>query len=284
MKYISEKLVLIILSQILNGCVANKQEIKVDIKKKDGLYQHNKDEIASCEKDIESISSSKTIDTNETKILMDDIPSKHFSGIVSASILNKNLYIKIIDEDLYEEIKAPLSYTVVTVTNKKCTDIWIKPKYANKELKTKTGNIQWKESEYSHKILVTYKNNTQDFYIRTKNKTNIIDLDKKIPNEEFTNLNIKIECEDCDLLNNEYKNIFNEASNAVILNYNPEKNENKLTFNKIQKNISVKNKNNIFEEKKGVIENIQQIKEKCIELGFKPNSDKFGKCVLELTE
>ena len=33
-----------------------------------------------------------------------------------------------------------------------------------------------------------------------------------------------------------------------------------------------------------VINNLDEVKNKCLELGFKPNSEKFGKCVLELTK
>ena len=203
--------------------------------------------------------------------------------MISTSIL----YIKIIDKGLYEEIKAPLSYTVVTITNKKCTDIWNKPKYANKELKTKTGNTQWKNSEDKHKILITYKDKTQEFYIRTKNEINKLDLGNKIPSEEFKNINLIIECADCDLLNNDYQNIFDLATNEIVLNYNSETNENKINFSKASKNEIVKNTKNTSNEQnieKYVIENIQQIKEKCNELGFKPNSEKFGKCILELTK
>ena len=33
-----------------------------------------------------------------------------------------------------------------------------------------------------------------------------------------------------------------------------------------------------------VINDLDEVKNKCLELGFKPNSEKFGKCVLELTK
>lgn len=38
------------------------------------------------------------------------------------------------------------------------------------------------------------------------------------------------------------------------------------------------------EPSESLISNLEEIKTKCQELGFKPKSDKFGKCVLELTK
>jgi hypothetical protein len=214
----------------------------------------------------------KILETETSKFESYYEPSKIFSGIQSVKLKNTKLTINFKNKILYEEYKAPIVDRVRQTTYKLsgCIEKDKAVSGSDRTKKIKTGKTKWKDIEMMHKIKILGFDKEYQFVVDSKS-SNEIDLNN-VMIEKNINANIVIEiiCESCNLLGESEKKLYTGITDRVSININE--------LIKIEDN-SIKN-----QKINQVINNIDDLKHKCTELGFKPNSEKFGKCILELTK
>jgi hypothetical protein len=243
-------------------------------------------------------------------------PSKILSGIESVELNNAKLTLKIENKALFDEYSAPnvknikqISYeahnltgtftpvgSIVWLFNPKlmndytfgCTENQKLGEEVDISQKYKNGKSKWMDVHKSHKIKISGLDKEYIFNTN-QNLTNEIDLTNFILNNNLkNNTEIKVECESCDLLNEKEKKLYPKLKKFVFLN-NEEFNKNKeIITNKYDTNekTNIKKEKKLLYEKKheSIIKNLDSAKEKCKEFRLKPNTDKFGKCILNLTK
>ena len=254
--------------------------------------------------------------TSEVNSFYEQEPSKILSRIESIQLNNTKLKINIINKGIFEEYSAPIvekirqvSYeshnftgtftpvgSIVWLFNPKlmndytfgCTENQQLGEEVDTSQKYKNGNIKWMDVNKSHKIKISLLDKEYIFNTN-ENVTNEIDWTNIIlKNNLEKNTEIKIECESCDLLNESEKKLYPTLKKFVFLNTEEFNKHKKIITNKYdtneKKNIT-KEKDILYETKhESIIKNLDSIKEKCEEFGLKPNTDQFGKCILNLTK
>jgi|GEM_PF-1928315 len=177
--------------------------------------------------------------------------------------------------------------------------------------KVQTGKSEWKDIQKDHKILITGFDKDYEFRVNADNSTKVIDLNTAILNTPLSkNITFKVTCLDCDLSDIDEKTLYPNVKNEVVLTHDfratklalseskriREEETQKAKFEQekrdreiakqaqIQKTSSVLSPANSINSDESSISHLEEIKAKCKDLGFKPQSDKFGKCVLELTK
>lgn len=247
--------------------------------------------------------------TGEVISFYEITPSKILSGIESAELNNEKLILTIENKALFYEYSAPnvknikqISYeahnltgtftpvgSIVWLFNPKlmndytfgCTENQQLGEEVDTSQKYKNGNIKWMDVNKSHKIKISLLDKEYIFNTN-ENVTNEIDWTNIIlKNNLEKNTEIKIECESCDLLNESEKKLYPTLKKFIFLNTEEFNKNKKIITNKYDTN----EKDILYETKhESIIKNLDSIKEKCKEFGLKPNTDQFGKCILNLTK
>lgn len=254
------------------GCTYNNKQNDIKIQKdiKVNFYSEN------C-KQFEDINTDswwdvEILETETSKFENYYEPSKIFSGIESVKLKNTKLIVNFKNKILYEEYKAPI-VNRIRQTSYKSSGCIEKEKAipgSDRTRKIKTGKSEWKDIEKTHKILILGFDKEYHFVIDSK-LNNEIDLNNAMLDSNINeNTVIEVICETCNLLGESEKKLYVGITDRVSTNVNE--------LLKIKDN-AIKN-----QKMNQVINNIEDLKSKCIELGFKPNSEKFGKCILELTK
>jgi hypothetical protein len=217
----------------------------------------------------------------------------------------------------YAPLPAPLLAWVFTPEKmqnftKGCTERRFLRTEPDETKKVKTGKSEWMDvSRRSHKILISGFDKDYEFSVNADTSTKVIDLSSAILNTPLSkNTTLKVTCLDCDLLGTEEKNLYPNVKTDVALTHDFR--ATKLALSESQKIQESETKKAKFEQEKrnqeiakkaqiqktssvlspvisinsdeSSISHLEEIKEKCKDLGFKPQSEKFGKCVLELTK
>jgi hypothetical protein len=172
--------------------------------------------------------------------------------------------------------------------------------------KVKAGKSEWKDIQRSHKISISGFDKDYEFNIDANMK--MVDLSSAILNSPLSkNTTLKITCLDCNLLGAEEQSRYPNIKTDIVLTHdfratklalseaqkNRDADAEKLKLEQAKRDKEIANQAQIQKATsvsvpatsyESPISNLEEIKAKCKELGFKPKSDKFGKCVLELTK
>lgn len=314
--------------------------------------------------------------TSKKSDFYDSKATKVISGIESAQLNGASLTLKIINNGLFEQFSAPVvdvirevkyeahpltgTFTpvgsVVWLFNPElmnnytfgCTERQFLRTEPDESKKVKTGKSEWKDTQRSHKILISSFDKDYEFNVDADTSTKVIDLSSAILNTPSSkNTTLKITCLDCNLLGAEEKNLYPNVKTEVVLTH--DFSVTKLALNEAQKNRDADAEKAKIEQAKQaqipkanavsscandfncptgyacrtkpvsgsecrlkspvydpaitattpspvitqtpvavehedpIISNLEEIKTQCAKL-FKPKTDKFGKCVLELTK
>jgi hypothetical protein len=286
-KKIINLLSLLIIVMVIIGCTPNQKQKDV----KDNFYSSN------CTQ-FEDNNSHFWWDTKiiEEPSLTHDIfyESYIFSGIKSVQLYGSILHINIINKEISEEYTAPVINRIKQkiYKNTGCIQNEIIESKLIKHIKTKTGKVEYKDTETIHKILVSGFDKEYEFTITNKST---IDLKSAILNSKLSKqTTLNIFCLDCIHKDNTYESEFNftKKSNTLTFDFNNLKQ--KYEQEEKQKLISaqeIEKKNADLEKIKLKAEKIKQggvpldeFENKCIALDFKKGTKDFGDCVLKLNE
>jgi hypothetical protein len=238
---------------------------------------------------ISGCASTKTYDSTTSSKREVYEPTKNFSGIETVKLDNSKLSITLIDKTLFEE------YDVFLENGNTRIDL---------AKKTKTGKSEWGYVKRPHKIIVLGFDKDYEFIVEPNNNEVKIDLEPIILNSQLPkNTNLTIRCEDCDLLSIKEQNLFPNIKTDFVLRHDFRLT--KLALIETQKNRAVEAEKAMRDKEiatkaqiqkidvaltpavaatdESVISNLEEIKTQCAKL-FKPKTDKFGKCVLELSK
>lgn len=249
--------------------------------------------------------------------LFEKQPTKQYSGIASANIDGSTLHIQLNETGLFEEYKTD---TKVMVTHKYYPPryvgallgtiisggtFWLLDKdYASRVLgcrqttrggieydatHIKTGKTKWAPYHVAHSFRVTGLNKSFDLNEKyslnqqqtPNNGSYAFDIDHEIQADTpKSSITLKVECIDCvidDGAPNDIKNLsktINISSEDLRNLKSKSKKESNDTANKLANDSEISKLKQLIDE----------TKEKCKDLGFKPKTEKFSDCVLKLSK